>query len=319
MEHISSNPTRFPVMHMMHHILTLLILSRLTSLGASTVSTTQEPQRHLEITPNAASRIVRAEQMEGAALIENAQGNPALELNPAIMGAVASTTEIVMSGAGPTTTAIYAVGAGPLGGPAPNAIDLTPAPGSYYEPGPPGPPGPPGVSGPPGDPGPPEGWTGNTTSDHGPILQSAAGGAGGGGLKPVGAHTQSGYEVRGPPGDKGSLGSLGPQGEIGSTGLEGELGERGAQGPVGSKGEGGEPGKRRKANAPPKLWLYYAFGINGFIALVVLIMSYSEFVAKKGPCYHLTLQCCCSKSAKSVDQSWGESWEGEGEGGYEQQ
>jgi len=208
--------------------------------------------------------------------MENGHGNPALELNPETMGDEASTTMIVQSGAGPTTTAIYAVGAGPLLGPAKNAIDLTPAPPNYYEPGPPGIPGPPGPPGPPGDPGPPEGFaTGAPTTDDEPLLHSSA--------THPGVHTQSGYEIRGPPGPPGPQGDAGPAGVIGSMGLEGEMGARGEQGFAGPKGESGPPGQNRHVNAPPKMWMYYGLAVNIIFGLIVLIMSYCQFVKRSSP------------------------------------
>lgn len=295
-------------------VLRYFILARLASICLA-VSTHDEAQNNLEITPGAhATRIVRNEKKgkKPSSLMQNGQGNPAMELNPDLMGDEASTTMIVQSGAGPTTTAIYAVGSGPLTGPAKNAIDLTPAPPNYYEPGPPGIPGPPGPPGPPGDPGPAEGGVGTSApTTEGPLLHSAAG-VSSVSAAPLGVHTQSGYEIRGPPGGPGPVGPQGEQGVIGSQGLEGALGERGMQGYPGPKGEHGIVGKRQHVNAPRTEWMYYAFAVNIVFAIIILVVSYVEFVKRSS-----ISECCCGRR-KEASGGGGESW-GEGYGGYENQ
>jgi hypothetical protein len=81
-------------------------------------------------------------------------------------------------------------------------------------------------------------------------------------------------------------------------GLEGEIGIRGEQGFAGGKGESGPTGQRRHVNAPPTQWMYYGLAINIFIAVVVLTMSYIEFV-KRSSCS----QMCCGKKKKEVEAS----------------
>lgn len=329
------------------HILGALLLVS----SAAAIHTTPLPSQHqVEISPHASSRIVRHELNEAASLAEVGGKFKPLELNPNIMGgangaASASTTEIVQSGEGPTTTAIYAVGSGPKGGEAPNAIDLTPAPWAI-KPGSPGPPGISGPPGPPGEPGPPEGQTlapsttpavKNTTA---PLLGASA-------TKPLDANTQSGYEIRGPPGATGGKGHAGKKGALGSQGLEGNLGQRGPIGVEGEAGERGPPGARKFPHAPKLSMMWVALGINLFIAFVVFIMSYLEFVSEKKPIpYLFGGECCSSKCGRSGErfngcfyrlscgiccrpfkhQKAAGEYEGEGEGygeeqygGYEQQ
>lgn len=320
------------------HVLKAVLLARL----ASAVSNGAVPD-HVEITPNAVSRIVRTQQSEGESLIQHEAKNAPMELNPGIVGGAESTTNIVASGEGPTTTAIYAVGMAPAEGEAPNAIDLTTLPPELVpgEPGPPGPPGPPGV---PGDPGPAEGEEVTTTPF---VMGNAAG------VKPKNENTQAGYEIRGDPGARGPKGETGAQGLIGSIGLEGGLGPRGIAGPPGGKGEKGPMGPRTAPNTPTKSWLWGALAINLTIAFLVFIVSYIEFISEKKPmpymfggeccsekcgsggdsfntcCFRLSCGICCrAKNPKGHSQqageSWqGENWEGEGYGqeqygGYEQ-
>lgn len=282
----------------------------------------------------------RSYKNKPSALIQGAQQNTPLELEPSIAGQQASTTEIVQSGLGPTITAIYAVGGGPLGGPASNARDLTPAPPEYYEPGPPGPPGVAGPPGPPGDPGPVEFENGTIDNESSPFLHNSAGGGAETTAIPLSNYTQSGYEVRGPPGETGPPGYAGETGPIGSIGLEGDIGSRGWTGIPGPKGQRGLAGKRNHVNAPPKDWLYYAFAANGVIAVIILTYSYLEFVSKVHPlhyvfkgemcsekcgrtgescgacCHCLTCGCCCRRRPKAAWQaeSFGAPAEGEGEG-----
>lgn len=332
----------------MGHLLRTFIFARLSVLGCLAISSSDDRNR-LEILPTAASRILRHEerQKQPSSLIQSA--STPLELDPQVMGDIQSTTEIVQSGAGPTTTAIYAYGQGPAAGPAPNAIDLTPAPPSYYEPGPPGIPGPPGPPGPPGDPGPAEGYIyepANETNHTGPLLTSEAGAGNttsNATYQNLGVHTQSGYEIRGPQGAKGSKGLPGDKGDIGSQGFEGTMGDRGTTGPPGPRGARGKTGKSQHVDAPPKTWLYYAFAANGAFAILVLIVSYLEFVSNVHPfrycfggeccsekcggcgesfngcCHSLTCGCCCRPRKKSMES---DNWEGEGYGenygGYEQ-
>lgn len=269
----------------------------LASFGVLAIPTANE-EHHLEVGPPAAMRIVRHETLATASLIQGAQHSSPMELEPDVIGESESTTNIVQSAAGPTTTAIYAVGAGPLGGPASNAHDLTPAPPNYYEPGLPGPPGPSGPPGPPGDPGPIE-YGDNHSSQ---IFHSSAGTHNG---KPLGTWTQSGYEIRGPPGGNGSIGPPGPQGEIGSIGLEGQMGRRGWQGPPGEKGKKGSAGSRTWVKAAPLNWLYYAFAINGGIGLIILAYSYAEFVAKpEGGAFSYVFLCGCLRGKKKEAEEW---------------
>lgn len=272
--------------------------------GVLAIPSTNE-EHHLEVGPPAAMRIVRHERLAPESLIQ--EGATPMELEPNIIGESESTTNIVQSAAGPTTTAIYAVGAGPLTGPAGNARDLTPAPPNYYEAGPVGPPGIPGPPGPPGDPGPVE-YAGENNSS--PIFQS--GNNGGAPAPPLGVETQSGYEIRGPPGGPGSKGPPGSAGLIGSIGLEGQMGRRGWQGPPGPNGKKGGAGSRTGVKAVPFKWLYYAFAINGFIGLLILAYSYVEFVVKpeKGAFSYLFCCGCCRRKHK---QAAGEEAEGEGE------
>lgn len=273
-------------------------------LGAVLFVSSAASQQHVEITPHASSRIVRHELGEAASLAEVGGKHHPLELNPNLMGAAgggasASTTEIVPSGEGPTTTAIYAVGAAPKGGEAPNAIDLTPAPWSI-KPGPPGPPGISGPPGPPGEPGPPEGQVATTTPAV-PLLGASANATVT--KKPLNANTQSGYEIRGPPGAKGGKGRAGKQGAVGSQGLEGTLGDRGPNGTAGEAGERGPPGARKFPHAPKMHMMWVALGINLFIAFVVFIMSYLEFVSEKKPIpYLFGGECCSSKCGTSGDR-----------------
>jgi hypothetical protein len=86
-------------------------------------------------------------------------------------------------------------------------------------------------------------------------------------------------------------------------GLEGDIGIRGEQGFEGPKGEQGPAGKRRHVNAPPTTWMYYGLAINIFIAVVVLIMSYIEFV-KRTTCSQM---CCGGK--KKAETGEGEAFE----------
>lgn len=283
------------------HILGALLVS-----SAAAIHTTPLPSQHqVEISPHASARIVRHELNEAASLAEVGGKFKPLELNPNIMGgangASASTTEIVQSGEGPTTTAIYAVGSH-VAGEAPNAIDLTPAPGQAWsiKPGPPGPPGTSGPPGPPGEPGPPEGQVANSSSSKNataPLLGASAG------AKPLDANTQSGYEIRGPPGAPGAKGHAGKKGPLGSQGLEGNLGERGPIGVEGEAGERGHPGARKFPHAPKLDMMWVALGINLFIAFVVFIMSYLEFVSEKKPIpYLFGGECCSSKCGRSGER-----------------
>jgi hypothetical protein len=242
--------------------------------------------------------------------------NP-LELNPAQLGGGdESTTVIVPVGEVPTTTAIYAAAAVPELGEARNAVDLTPAPSTWYEPGPAGSPGFPGPPGPPGPAAPVE--LEKETFTMGSSRSKNTSNS---------ASTQSGYEIRGPPGRRGEKGPQGARGKKGSVGLEGELGERGPRGPVGEKGPQGPPGASRKADAVPQSYLYYGLAANLVIAFVVLCMSYGEFVAEEEPTAYLLrkLSCgICGRSkkgdAKGEEEAFEgeENYEGEDYGGYEE-
>jgi hypothetical protein len=281
-------------------VLRVSVLTRIASFSFA-VSTTENlhPLRSIiEISANAdthAARIIRHEQAESSALIQEEAGArkfEPMELNPNILGDSQTTTEIVVSGEGPTTTMIYMSGEAP--GPStasPNARNLEP----IYEPGAPGPPGVAGPPGPPGEPGPAAG--GSTLA---PLVV------------PVGNDaTQSGYETRGDQGGVGAPGVHGYAGAAGSRGLMGDLGHRGHLGSPGPKGERGPPGKPNHANAAKTGWFICVVVINSVITLAVFVISYLEFVAG----VQVSSYCrCCSRKPKSVGGA--ESWD---EGGYEQQ
>merc|ERR1719401_12477 len=257
------------------------------------IATVDKLQSHIEILPTGAKKILRAEE---ASLVERGDGTP-MELNPGIVGQEETTTEIIESGGGPTTTAIYMSGFAPdADAVAPNALN-TPRP--LYEPGPPGPAGPPGLPGPPGDPGPPEGGEPAPASTPVPLGSVKT--------KPLDANTQSGYEIRGPPGPPGPDGVPGAVGLDGSVGLEGDLGDKGRPGPPGEKGPAGPPGHRRHANVPPSDYLYYGLAGNVVFILMVFSWSYVEFVLQKPPGEYFR-KCECCKRNKN------EEWQGEGEG-----
>jgi len=338
-------------------LLRLLVLARLSSLGSHAFSTTREPLASLgavEISHQAQSRIVRHEhvpQGEGA-FVESGNVGDNIEIMPAEIGGGVdgplSNTFIVQSGEGATTTAIYAVGAAPTVVADPNAIDVrhqdvtaAPAPA-------PGPPAAPVTEAPPADP-----LMNNAPPAPAAPLMGSAPPAPAPVAAPLSIHTQSGFEVRGDAGKEGPPGVAGDKGGGGSVGLEGEIGMRGPPGPHGEKGESGPPGSSQSASAVPAGWMMYALWFNVFIAAVVFLYSYLEFICNKKPttylfggefctskcgntgdrfngcCWRMTCGICCRPRSKHMAASEAEAygggegegeWQGEGEaaaGGYE--